>query len=1432
MVGPLRKFLHASCSSVLFTSSKLVFACMKLTRSVGRQVKKKNFNCFSTTSQCFRVGNANVACRMHSKCVHFIDPTFSTVQIRFNDHCNRSVSCINLWTSQEPWCQWRRRSTEKKIQMEIKIIFEEDCQFCNCKLRLTIVLKTQHSFVEKTRSCTMCPERLAVFFLWILHRSVLEWLTWLTVVPFCHQLCNKTKICCAGQKRLAVMWLTALFASKFGAFVKKHANTDAVQSRFKIGADVMPRNAVNLLWTSIQNLSWTEPHKKNFHKMTEKPCQFLCSSAKRIWRASKSDPWAQQNLCHNVLQKWTGHAGHRQHSKNVCSQLSFICHVFVHLMIANANNATMLKENGLNLCSILNLSLCPMSKGKMINEESSEIWLIVCSCRDCSLRFSSEVAVRCAKSCMPFECFGNENHKLQNQAKMNVMFETGSAPDLSAQSSLCWDERCFCMKNQRASCVDCHSLGNDSLTMMASCQMIQNKCAFRESVPCEDALCAANHRQIGALQRHTMMWAVLLCTDINVHFAQKTHLANWNQGCIHSLPIVENKNFLSAALLAKGTMVIRAFLPHTQVVRRRMNAISRTTTVTEMTELLNSSPLGWMQHASCPVTRNLHLQDWAIPTNPEEFVMFLIKTQQRDNPDAMVLYTVAWHHCSLCALHARTHIHNWFQPNWILLIHLSQHCNFLNNVKWTKQSKSKSATTVQNETANNALSITVNDDKSNNSHPLPSSTVPGPRLPHSTQRSDSCIRPWQSVHWQFCLPSWLKCVQFSLADVKEQALQLLHDKVELGVLSDKAGSFTKQTIESKATPSPKLLIEDHKNPDNEGNFPTGQAVPATNFTSAFPKTGYLGIKRIPDGIEADCMSKTTIQASDLKENCQNQGMTCNNSTTASKDAEDFHPSARLKLVRKAVCHFSKDLPKEDQITIEHCLDLIKFGMQSTLLAFVDKCHECDSDGDPEEKGLTIGGCESAWLADLVGACILDNTKSHFRKTKCYELHRDDGIAAFNNKLSCGDMLEWRTKFQNSVNRLAGGNCLQFTCSMWLDKSRRELPTEQNDPKMSVETGNFFQCLDTELVWATNGNLQFWVHLEPNQQLKHPNADGIHTKACFKAIPSGVYKTLSELTKITETNKNLPLDKIYPQHFQALQHAGLVTKKVPTLTEQLLHNEEAKAAEQAEDNSNNERNRRRTACFCIGHSNIWSKPVHSIIKSTKDKFNLQWLRVSVSHHRFTNLREVFQGDLSRKLTVGLTSQDFEPLPCNCRTSGNGNCGYNNMCRNSTAVCKVKCNKTGKVHIGNTQQKFKNRMQQHFNEVQKLVKLGEKSDSCAKHFATQFCDTNPTPTNQRGGTTCSIIWQGNPISVVKTFAAKNCALCAKERFAILEQSRSNPQLLVNSNNEISGACGHRPRFRGHAKQTTPSTDESINDERASPTHEVVTDFARCNICLVDV
>jgi hypothetical protein len=136
-------------------------------------------------------------------------------------------------------------------------------------------------------------------------------------------------------------------------------------------------------------------------------------------------------------------------------------------------------------------------------------------------------------------------------------------------------------------------------------------------------------------------------------------------------------------------------------------------------------------------------------------------------------------------------------------------------------------------------------------------------------------------------------------------------------------------------------------------------------TSGFPKIGYMGIKKIFDDNKVNYMDKTIIQASDLKAKLETLDIKERNSTVVSIDAVNFYPSIRFKLVKKAVYFFSKNLSEEDQMKIEECLDMIKFGMSSTLLTIVDKYYEYDGDKDPEEKGPTIGGYESAWLADLV-----------------------------------------------------------------------------------------------------------------------------------------------------------------------------------------------------------------------------------------------------------------------------------------------------------------------------------------------------------------------------------------------------------------------------------------------------------------------------------
>jgi len=73
--------------------------------------------------------------------------------------------------------------------------------------------------------------------------------------------------------------------------------------------------------------------------------------------------------------------------------------------------------------------------------------------------------LHCAKSHRPFEFFANENCKLQNEAKMNAMFERGSARD-PRRNRLFAVQRRFCVKNRRASHRLCHDFDNDN----SSCQ--------------------------------------------------------------------------------------------------------------------------------------------------------------------------------------------------------------------------------------------------------------------------------------------------------------------------------------------------------------------------------------------------------------------------------------------------------------------------------------------------------------------------------------------------------------------------------------------------------------------------------------------------------------------------------------------------------------------------------------------------------------------------------------------------------------------------------------------------------------------------------------------------------------------------------------------------------------------------------------------------
>ena len=83
-----------------------------------------------------------------------------------------------------------------------------------------------------------------------------------------------------------------------------------------------------------------------------------------------------------------------------------------------------------------------------------------------------------------------------------------------------------------------------------------------------------------------------------------------------------------------------------------------------------------------------------------------------------------------------------------------------------------------------------------------------------------------------------------------------------------------------------------------------------------------------------------------------------------------------------------------------------------------------------------------------------------------------------------------------------------------------------------------------------------------------------------------------------------------------------------------------------------------------------------------------------------------------------------------------------------------------------------MTQHFAKTEDLINDDKLSDSFAKHFASHFKDKKHISRGDvRNIANVEIIWQGNPISSIKTFKNMNCSLCTKERLEIYKAMKSD-------------------------------------------------------------
>jgi hypothetical protein len=109
--------------------------------------------------------------------------------------------------------------------------------------------------------------------------------------------------------------------------------------------------------------------------------------------------------------------------------------------------------------------------------------------------------------------------------------------------------------------------------------------------------------------------------------------------------------------------------------------------------------------------------------------------------------------------------------------------------------------------------------------------------------------------------------------------------------------------------------------------------------------------------------------------------------------------------------------------------------------------------------LTIGGYESAWLANLVAAFVLKNCKDLFKDAVYDGIYRDDGLVIMDGQKTKADIGEWLEAFQERVNKVTGYEGLIFTTSIWRPKEHIE---EAHRPKAEVIKSPYFPFLDMKM----------------------------------------------------------------------------------------------------------------------------------------------------------------------------------------------------------------------------------------------------------------------------------------------------------------------------------------------------------------------------------
>ena len=130
-----------------------------------------------------------------------------------------------------------------------------------------------------------------------------------------------------------------------------------------------------------------------------------------------------------------------------------------------------------------------------------------------------------------------------------------------------------------------------------------------------------------------------------------------------------------------------------------------------------------------------------------------------------------------------------------------------------------------------------------------------------------------------------------------------------------------------------MPIKYHKNFNSKEESPNRLVIPATIFTATFSNISYLGINILLDKGKLKYSRFFIVQASYLKERLEELKIKRDKVTIASVDAINMCMSIKLSTIQNAVRFFARKLTATTKKNINLCLELIRFGMSSTLISF-------------------------------------------------------------------------------------------------------------------------------------------------------------------------------------------------------------------------------------------------------------------------------------------------------------------------------------------------------------------------------------------------------------------------------------------------------------------------------------------------------------------